>query len=294
MKLLWPILCLGSAFAFTIEHPHSKILQLPFVPSRNDLIHGITSSFSINFSFQKGGLYANDHQLYPPSTTTTLQVLLYKDQSQNELSGKTVGLAYTLKPQPIHANKMPIVPRTIHVRVEFLDIQGNLVSPHAVAIRLYVDQDRKYKSGSFRVEPAHTGHRDHHRSQKTQPWVIKYWDGRLDTIKTTAPNPTINGIETGSASKSQFLPFWTSVVDPRYHPEYRPLDYNPDNESPISIIRDIVVPTLLGIVTGLVVCLVVFLIGYLGRFLWAHVRGQKEPGRRLRIISEEDDLELDV
>ncbi|KXG53301.1 uncharacterized protein PGRI_003510 [Penicillium griseofulvum] len=271
MKLLWPILYLGSALAFTIDHSHSKILELPFVPSPNDLIYEVTSSFSIKFSFQNGDLYANDHQFYPPPMTPTLQVPLYEGENQ-EKPHKTVELAYTLKSQTTHTNKMPTAPDTTHVRVEFLDLQGNLVSPHAVAINLYVDQDGKYKSASFRVEPAHTGHRDNHLSQETQPWVIKYWDGRLDAIKTTVPSS--------------------------------------DNENSMDMNRDIVIHTLLGIATGLVGCSAVFLIGYLGRCLWARVQGQKELGRRSQIISEKgtvyekipiisevyatDDSELDV
>jgi hypothetical protein len=183
-----------------------------------------------------------------------------------------VELAYVLKTQTIHASKIPTAPDTIHVRVEFLDLQDNLVSPHAVTISLYVDQDGKYKSASFRIEPAHIGHRDHHLSRETQPWGIKYWDGRLHAIKTTVPNS--------------------------------------DSENPMGINRDIVIYTLLGVATGLVSCSVVFLIGYLGRYLWARVQGRKELGRRSRIISEEgtvyekipiisdayatDDSELDV
>ncbi|KAJ5374473.1 hypothetical protein N7517_006479 [Penicillium concentricum] len=309
MKLLCAILCMGSALASLIPHSNSRQLRLPYVPSPDDLEFGVTWKLAMNFSIQNGGLYANKHQVYPPSATMQLQAPLYEGASQNIHNGKIVKLAYSLETQTIHKNEMGTIADMTLVRVEFLDLQGNLISPHAVAIHLHVCQDGNYEMARFRIEPARTGNQDDHFSQKSQAWVMKYWISQFGNIfnkienKAPAPNSALvtkpsalrdnskivsSEVVTSSGSKTQFLPVWSTPAVLNHRLEYGRPYGNPEPISPFMRIVCYIVLAFLGIVIGVMTCLVGFLAGHLLIALGAGVEWRKLLGRRSRIMLLEE------
>ncbi|KAJ5823719.1 hypothetical protein N7447_006059 [Penicillium robsamsonii] len=309
MKLLWTFACLGSALASFIPHSNSDPLRRPFVPSPDDLEFGVTGELAINFSIQDGGLYANEYQVYPPSATMLLQLPLYEDAGQNTYNGKILKLSYSLETETIHKDETGTIADMTLVRLEFLDLQGNLISPHAVAIQLHICQDGKYEMARFRIEPARSGNQDDQFSQKSWPWVMKYWGSQFGiifdkaknkaTILNSAPvmktsalrgNDKIVNTEvvTNSGSKTQFLSVWSTPAVLNQYPEDGRPHYSPEPGSfPMRIFCYIIL-ALLGIVIGVMGCLVGFLAGHLLMTLGERVEWRKLLGRRPRIILLEE------
>ncbi|CAG8900818.1 unnamed protein product [Penicillium egyptiacum] len=313
MQLLLAILCLGGAVASSIP-ANSHKLRLPFVPSSNDLENGVRSRLSMNLSIQNGSLYANEHQLYPPSEIMQLHVPLYESANQIHPSDKTVELSYTLETQPLPTDEMESTADMIRVRVELFDLQGNLVSPDAVAVDLLVFQNGKYEMTRIRVEPARGSDQDGHSYQKSQSWVMNYWRTQFGSIfdkpkrktmaptrnsapvtKSSAQNSAIKIISskatTDSGSKTHFFSFWATPADLHHHTEHRRPHHNPHHKNSfMRIIRPIILPALLGIAAGLVACLVGFIIGRLLMSLGLCLGWPKILGDRSRIISEEEGM----
>ncbi|KAJ5169960.1 uncharacterized protein N7500_002743 [Penicillium coprophilum] len=216
MKLLCAMLCLGSVLGSFVPIFNFHQLQLPFVSSPDSLEMGMTWKLAMNFSLQEGGLYANEHRLYPPSGEMQLQAPLYNDASQYTHNGKTVQLSHSLETQIVHKSEIGTIEDTTLVRIEFLDLRGNLVSPHAVAIHLHVCEDGKFEMDRFRIEPARSGSRGDSSLRKSPLWVVKYWElqsGTIsDTIENTPPAPvsapgTNNSTLRGTGEK--YFSVWT-------------------------------------------------------------------------------------
>ncbi|KAI3126491.1 hypothetical protein CBS147330_6279 [Penicillium roqueforti] len=305
MQLLWVMLSLGSALASAV--PSSHQLRLPFAPSTDDLENCVRSRLSINLSIQNGSLYANDHQLYPPSVIMQLNAPLYGSADQIDPSDNTVELSYTLDVEPLQNNDMASIADMIRVRVEWFDLQNNLVSPDAVAVDLLAYQSDKYEMTRIRVEPARGSDQDGHLYEKSQPWVINYWRTQFGSVfdkrktaETTAAPPmespaqpdaiqvSSNENETRSAPETHFFSFWATPANLHRHAEHRHPHYRHHKNSFMRIIRPIVVPALLGVVAGLVACLVGFFIGQLLASLGVCLGWQRVLGYRSRIVSEEE------
>ncbi|CAG8291691.1 unnamed protein product [Penicillium nalgiovense] len=309
MQLLWTIL-LGGAVASSIPNPHT--IRLPFVPSSNNLEDGVRSRLSISLSIQNGSLYANEHQVYPPSEIMQLHAPLYESANQINPSDKIVELSYTLETQTLPTDEMEFSDM-IRVRVEWFDRQGNLVSPDAVAVDLLAFQDGKYKMTRIRVEPARGNDQDGDLYQKSQTWVMNYWRTQFGSIfdkpkiksktmaltrdsapaaKSSAQNRAIQVISskatTDSGSKTRFFSFWATPAHLHHHAEHRPHHNSHHKNSFMRIIRPIILPALLGTAAGLVACLVGFFIGELLMSLGVRLGWQKVLGDKSRIISLEE------
>ncbi|KAJ5503807.1 hypothetical protein N7463_006681, partial [Penicillium fimorum] len=300
MKLLWIFACLGSALASFIPHSSSHQLRLPFVPSPDALEFGVTGKLAYTPMSTKST---------PPSAAMQLQAPLYEGADQNTHNGKIVKLSYTLETETIHKNEMgPMADMTL-VRLEFLDLQGNLISPHAVAIHLHVCQDGKYEMARFRTEPARSGDQDDQFSQKSQPRVMKYWRSQFGTIFDKAGNkaPVLNlvsvpehsalhgnsnfvstEVATDSGSKTQFLPVSSTPAVFNHRPEYGHPHHNPEPGSFFMRIACYIILGLLGIVIGVMTILVGFLAGHLLITLAALIGWRKLLGHRSRIMLLEE------
>ncbi|CAI7643833.1 unnamed protein product [Penicillium glandicola] len=285
MQLLWAILYMGSALASSIPYTNSHYLRLPFVPSPDDLENGVRSKL-----------------IYPPSVIMQLHAPLYEGANQINPSDKTVELSYTLESQTLPTNDMGSMADMIRVRVELFDLQGNLVSPHAVALDLLAYQNENYGIARIHVEPARSGDQDDHFSRNSQSWVIKYWTTQFGSIfdksKTKATVPTHDsarvtepsaqkgsGNATNSRSETHFFSFWATPADPNYHSRH---DSHCSKDSFMHIARSLMLPILLGIIAGIVACLVGFIIGYLLMSLWVRLGSQWVLGHRSRIILVEE------
>ncbi|OQE17811.1 hypothetical protein PENFLA_c023G11067 [Penicillium flavigenum] len=307
--LLWTILCLGSAAASSIPNPHK--LRLPFVPSSHNLEDGVKSRLSISLSIQNGSLYANEHQVYPPSEIMQLHAPLYEFNP----SDKTVELSYTLETQTLPTDEMESTADMIRVRVEWFDLQGSLVSPDAVVVDLLAFQNGKYEMTRIRVEPARGSDEGDHVSQKSQTWVMNYWRTQFGSIfdkskiksKTTttptrdsvpvtessARNRAIKVISskdtTDSGSETRFFSFWATPAHLHHHAEHRRPHHDRHHKNTfMRIIHPIILPALLGTAAGLVACLVGFFVGELLMSLGVRLGWQKVLGDRSRIISVEE------
>ncbi|KAJ5961428.1 hypothetical protein N7501_006369 [Penicillium viridicatum] len=311
MQLLWAIL-IGSALASSI--PDSHQLRLPFVPPSDNLENGVRSRLSIDLSIQNGSLYANEHQLYPPSAIMQLKAPLYEDPDQINPSGHTAELSYTLDTQPLPTNEIGSMADMIRVRIELFDLQGNLVSPDAVAIDLLAYQNGKYGMTRIRVEPARGSDQNDNTYQKSESWVVNYWRTQFGSAfdkpgaksRTTTPthdsapateSSTKNratkvitsGTATESGSKTHFFSFWATPAHLHHHTEHRrPHHKHHPKNSFMHIIRPIILPGLLGAAAGLLACLVGFFFGSLLMSLAVRLGWQKVPGHKSRIISVEE------
>ncbi|CAI7643523.1 unnamed protein product [Penicillium discolor] len=310
MQLLWAIL-IGSALASSI--PDSHQLRLPFVPPSDNLENGVRSRLSIDLSIQNGSLYANEHQLYPPSVITQLNAPLYEGLDQIDPSDNTAELSYTLETEPLPRDEIGSIADMIRVRIELFDLQGNLVSPDAVAVDLLAYQSGKYGMTRIRVEPARGSGQDDNTHQKSQSWVVNYWRTQFGSVfdkpgsKSRATMPTHDSAPTESStqngatkaisggratelgSKTRFFSFWATPAHLHHHAEHRqPHHKHRPKHSFLHIIRPIVFPALLGTVAGLLACLVGFVFGSLLISLAARLGWRKVLGHKSRIISVEE------
>ncbi|CRL21412.1 unnamed protein product [Penicillium camemberti] len=311
MQLLWAIL-IGSALASSI--PDSHQLRLPFVPPSDNIENGVKSRLSIDLSIQNGSLYANEHQLYPPSVIMQLNAPLYEGLDQINPSDNTAELSYTLETQPLPTNEIGSMADMIRVRIELFDLQGNLVSPDAVAVDLLAYQSGKYGMTRIRVEPARGSDQDDNTHQKSQSWVVNYWRTQFGSVfdkprtksRTTkpthdsapvtesstqngAPKVITSGTATDSGSKTQFFSFWATPAHLHHHAEHRrPHHKHHPKHSFMHIIRPIILPALLGTAAGLLACLVGFFFGSLLMSLAVRFGWQRVLGYKSRIISVEE------
>ncbi|CAI7643286.1 unnamed protein product [Penicillium bialowiezense] len=265
----WSILCLGSALALSIPNAHE--LRLPFAPSPESLENGVRTTLSLNWSIQNGSLYANENQVYPPSVTMQLRAPLYEADSPTDQS---VDLSYTLDTRPLSTDQVGAVAGMVRVRVELLDLHGNLISPNAVAVDMLTYQDGDHHITRIRVEPARGGYQDDRFSQKSRPWVVKYWNtqfgslfdqvktekaekpAKVDSPATYAP-ARLASLE--SAHKFSISSFWAAPEHSHRgnHPHHRP------GSSFRRIARPIIIPAVMGAAAGLAACLVGFFLGHL-------------------------------
>ncbi|CAG8284727.1 unnamed protein product [Penicillium salamii] len=266
---LWSILCLGSALALSIPNHE---LRLPFAPSPDSLENGVRSTLSINWSIQNGSLYANENQVYPPSVTMQLRAPLYEADT---LTDKSVELSYTLDTRPLSTDQVGAVAGMVRVRVELLDLHGNLISPNAVAIDMLTYQDGDHHITRIRVEPARGGYQGDRFSQKSRPWVVKYWTTQFGSLfekvntdkietETEAETEMRASLPDASApisvSKFSISSFWAAPEHANAHgrhPHHRP------GHSFRRIVRPIILPAIMGAVAGLAACLVGFFLGHL-------------------------------
>lgn len=243
-----------------------------------------------------------------------LHAPLYEGANQIDPSDNTVELSYTLDTQPLPTNEMGSMADMVRVRVELFDLQGNLVSPDAVAVDLLAYESENYEMTRIRVEPARGSDQDGHLYQKSQTWVINYWRTQFGSIfdkpktrsTTTAPahdsapdtessahtgatKVTSSEATTDSGSKTHFFSFWATPSDLHHHAKHRHPHHNRHHKNSfMRIIRPIILPALLGTAAGLVACLVGFFIGQLLMSLGVCLGWQKVLGDRSRIISVEE------
>ncbi|KGO74219.1 hypothetical protein PITC_084660 [Penicillium italicum] len=310
MKLLWAILNLGGAVALSI--PDSHQLRLPFVPSSDNIENGVRSRLSLGLSIQNGRLYANEHQLYPPSVTMQLNAPLYEDTDQINPSDKTAELSYTLETQPLPTNEIESMANMIRVRVELFDLQGNLVSPDAVTVDLLAYQNGKYGMTRIRVEPSRGSDQNGNFYPKSQSWVVNYWRTQFGSVfdkprtksRTTEPThnsaPTESSVHNGaikvvsgrtttdSGFETRFFSFWATPAH-LHHAEHRHPHHNHHHKNSfMRMIRPTILSALLGTAAGLMACLLGFFIGSLLMSLALRLGWQKVLGNRSRIISLEE------
>jgi hypothetical protein len=254
----WSILYLGTALAYSTHE-----LRLPFAPSPDSLENGVHSSLSIDWSIKNGSLYANDYQVYPPSVTMSLRAPLYEAEL---LTDNLVELSYTLDSRPLATDQVGSVAGMVRVRVELLDLHGNLISPNAVAIDLLTYQDGHHHITRIRVEPARGGHQDDRFAQKSRPWVVKYWNtqfGSLFEVKgdqavestTVSAPPAIE-----SPSKFAISSFWAVPPHSDHHGHRH---HHRPGKSFMRIVSPIIFPAVMGAVAGLTACLFGYFLGRL-------------------------------
>ncbi|KAJ5758316.1 uncharacterized protein N7511_007010 [Penicillium nucicola] len=311
MRLPWLALCLAVATATPIK---SHQLRLPFVPSPDDLETGVKSHLSLDWSIQDGSLYANNDQVYPPSTTMQLTAPLYNATHPTQ-SDNAVELSYTIDSRPISANQVGSVAGIVRVRVELLDLHGNLVSPDAAVIDLVNYQDGSHHITRIRVQPARGGYQADHFAQKSRPWVVKYWKthvGSFFEAKTSAAmsetehdahstesedHSETEDVSVDSSSRAAVNPesnapfsissFWAAPTSPRRSGHRRPGHHHRPKSAFMRIVRPIILPAVLGAVAGLAACLLGFFIGSLLLSFSARVGWRTSPGCARDIALEE-------
>ncbi|CAG7916401.1 unnamed protein product [Penicillium olsonii] len=256
---LWSLLHLGSALALSIPNE----MHLPFAPSPNSLENGVQQTLAINWSIQNGSLYANENQIYPPSLTMQLRAPLYE---ANTPTDKSVDLSYTLDTRPLSTDRVGTVAGMIRVRIELLDLHGNLISPNAVAVDMLTYQDGDHHITRIRVEPARGGRQDDRFAVKSRPWVVKYWSTQFgslfDNVHAQSKSESQSQISAEHVAPSKFsiASFWAAPearVHGHGHPHHRP------GHSFRRIVGPIILPAVMGAVAGLAACLVGFFLGHL-------------------------------
>jgi hypothetical protein len=243
-----------------------------------------------------------------------LRAPLLEGVDKTNPSDKTVEVSYTLDSRPLFTDRVGSVAGMVRVRVEFLDLHGNLVSPHAVAVNLLTYQNGDYHITRVRVEPARGGDEEDRFTQKSRPWVVKYWRTQFGSIfektKTTvstddAKPVTESSVQndaiktsssqsaTGSESKSPFSvsSFW--VAPAAAYPHHRSGHHDPHHghrpkNSFMTIFSPVVLPAVLGATAGLVACLVGFFVGHLLMSLAMRLGWQKEPDCKSQNMSVEE------
>jgi hypothetical protein len=190
------------------------------------------------------------------------------------LTDKSVELSYTLDSRPLSTDQVGSVAGIVRVRVELLDLHGNLVSPNAVAVDLLTYQDGNHHITRIRVEPARGGHQDDRFAQKSRPWVVKYWKTQFGSLFEASANPIDVKIEKGnesakaaanqeeSESKFAISSFWAAPAHSGHRGHRRPHHHRPGNAF-VRIVRPIILPAVLGAVAGLAACLVGFFLGHM-------------------------------
>ncbi|KAJ5308603.1 hypothetical protein PENANT_c044G08119 [Penicillium antarcticum] len=312
MRLPWLALCLAVATATPIK---SHQLRLPFVPSPDDLETGVKSLLSLDWTIKDGSLYANNDQVYPPSITMQLTAPLYKASHPTQ-SEKSVELSYTIDSRPLAANKVGSVAGIVRVRVELLDLHGNLVSPDAAVVDLVNYQDGSHHITRIRVKPARGGFQADHFAQKSRPWVVKYWKTHVGSffeaktsvaisenandahstesedhseIKDVSVDSDSHSSVNSKESNSPFSisSFWAAPTSPHRSGHRRPGHHHRPKNAFMRIVRPIIWPAVLGAVAGLAACLFGFFVGSLLMSFSARVGWRTSPRYSQDISLEE-------
>lgn len=234
-----------------------------------------------------------------------LRAPLLESVDQLHPGDKTVEVSYTLDSRPLSTDPLGSV---VRVRFEFLDLHGNLVSPNAVAVDLLTYQNGDHHITRIRIEPARGGGDEDRFTQKSRPWVVKYWRTQFGSIfETKAALPThgsnsapespsrsgdsdvTNSASTsGSRSRFPISSFWaaSNPAYPNHRSGHYTHGYRPKS-SLMQIIRPIILPAVLGAVAGLVACVVGFFVGHLLMSLAIRL-GWQGAVRRPRTLSSEE------
>ncbi|KAJ6018383.1 hypothetical protein N7522_001847 [Penicillium canescens] len=317
MRFPWLVLCLAVASA-TPSKSHQ--LRLPFVSSPNDLETGVKSLLSIDWSIKDGSLYANNDQVYPPSTTMQLTAPLYRASHPTQ-SEKSVELTYSIHSRPLPESNVGLVAGIVRVRVELHDLHGNLVSPDATVVDLVSFQDGSHQITRVSVRPARGGYQADHFAQKSGPWAVKYWkthvgsffDAKESTsiaendyqptesqptesqstesqdhieIKDVSVDSDVNS-NTESKSPLSISSFWAAPTQPNDPSDHRhPHHHRPKNAF-MRIVPTIMLPAVLGAFAGLAACLLGFFIGYLFMSFATHFGWQTSPRYSQDVLLEE-------
>ncbi|KAJ5779858.1 hypothetical protein N7457_007578 [Penicillium paradoxum] len=301
--LRWvPILFLGNVFTSAMPVTKSHRLRLPFVPFPEDLKNGARSSLAIEWSIKNGSLYANENRVYPPSATMQLRVPLLEGTGQTHLSGKTVDISYILDNRPLSTHKVGF---TVRARLQFFDLNGNLVSPNAAVIDLRTYPNGHYHITRIRMGPAWGSDKDGGFTQNSPPWVVKYWRTQYGFIFEPKPTSPIHNLipamdpssnentgkvtsnETAVKDKSglSISPFQaaSSPASSNHHSGHsHPHHENCLKNSFMRIINHTILPAVIGAVVGVVACLVGFFLGHILmslaiRFGWHKTQAQRLP-----------------
>jgi hypothetical protein len=316
-------MCLAVAAATPIK---SHQLRLPFVPSPDDLETGVKSVLvgappqerryahanhpqSLDWSIKEGSLYANNDQVYPPSTTMQLTAPLYSTSHPTQ-SERSVQLSYTVDSRPLAANKVGSVAGIVRVRVELLDLNGNLVSPDATVVDLVNYQDGSHHITRVRVQPARGGHQSDHFAQKSRPWVVKYWkthvgsffEAQTSTLEKedhpaeSENHGDVKDVSFDAKSKTagynspfSISSFWATPPSYTNHRSghRRPDHHHRPKNAFMRMLRPIILPAVLGAVAGLAACLLGFFIGSLLMSFSARVGWKTSPRCSEEISLEE-------
>lgn len=216
-------------------------------------------------------------------------------------SDESVELTYTIDSRPLSANKMGSVAGIVRVRVELLDLNGNLVSPDATVVDLVNYQDGSHQITRVRVQPARRGHQADRFTQRSRPWVIKYWKTHVGSFFDAKTSTSIAEHDSHSTesedhsevknvsvdsdsnsnmeSKSPFSisSFWAAPTRPNDRSGHRhPHHHRPKNAF-MRIVRPIILPAVLGAVAGVAACLLGFFIGSLLMSFSARVGWKTSP-----------------
>lgn len=185
-------------------------------------------------------------------------------------SRTAVELSCTIDSRPLSTGQVGAVADILRVRVELLDLHGNVVSLDAVAADLI------YRYGS-----SHGGHHEDYFSQNSRPWLIKYWKTQLVSLFKKAKKPSIvdedstpsvellaqeaatNSPDGDGAAEYEAEPHFSipSSWNASSYPDYRSTHCRPHRRCPkpnnafMHLVRGIIFPTVLGAVASLVACL---------------------------------------
>ena len=207
--------------------------------------------------------------------------------NSDTLTDRSVELSYTLDSRPLSTDQVGSVAGIVRVRVELLDLHGNLVSPNAVAVDLLTYQDGNHHITRVRVEPARGGHQEDPYSQKSRPWVVKYWKTQFGSLFESTDHSTTDSptkVDTAheaveSESKFSISSFWAAPAHSNYRGPRRPHHHHPGNAF-VRNVRPIILPAVLGAVAGLAACLVGFFLGHLAMSFAMRLGWKAQPRPR--------------
>jgi hypothetical protein len=224
---------------------------------------------------QDGKLFANGDLVFPPSMSMQVHAPRYESGQKTRIESEI--LYYSLEVRPLSSHEVGAPHGIVRVDVEFLDREGQSVTPNTVVLDLLDHPDGNPRITKIRIEPGKS-----QEDQSEQKWQMKFWKSEMGALfkhtetketKETKPSQIESSI---SATKSDIAqPQTSSAVESTvgyiFSPYFAPSSYSHrtnrhshgrHDHTFMRLVRPVVLPALLGAVAGLLACLLGFLVGH--------------------------------
>ncbi|KAJ6114263.1 hypothetical protein N7486_000041 [Penicillium sp. IBT 16267x] len=298
MRLSWSVLLVG-AIASSIPLASSHEVHLNYLPVSQP-VSLVESYLSVEWSMQDGKLFANGDLVFPPSMSMQVHAPRYEGSQKTRIDLET--LYYSLEVRPLSSHEVGAPHGIVRVDVDFLDREGQSVTPNTVVLDLLDHPDGNPRITKIRIEPGKS-----REGQNGQKWQMKFWQSEMGALfkHTEAKETGPSKIKTTESAKSDVAdPKASSVVESTvgyiFSPYFAPSSYSHrtnrhshghHDHTFMRLVRPVVLPALLGAVAGLLACLLGFLVGHVIMSVSYRLGLRKNPHhRRSRTTHVEDGI----
>ncbi|KAF9891886.1 hypothetical protein FE257_002848 [Aspergillus nanangensis] len=215
---------------------------------------------TLSFTTENGTLLANNDAIFPSSLPMQFHAMRHWDSGQ-----QAVLLAYALDARPLPRHQGTLLGDVFLLKVKLFDLHGRPATNYVVSLALAKDPQGDLLISGIQADPVHARHHPHHHYHH-HPGAGKTWLSQLgeslEAVKSAAQScwrgSHARPVETSGSSSSN-----------THHPHH---DWHAEHAGP-QLFQAVVLPVLLGLIAGLIACVMGFMIGRTAMLVYHCVRG---------------------